>query len=155
MFGWVENHYGIQPIIKRQERDRQTRERNLHRHRGLSVRARPVRVVLDELASSQIPTFGEVPGLAEVSSFLIAAETSTTIVSDTGTFVAKPFPLRGAVGSRTVNGELQHIVPAFVSGFAGPVEATIYALRVGEGGTGLVGVEWLMLNDGRYWMEVV
>lgn len=86
--------------------------------------------------------------------FTIASEQVDTVTATDSTVIAKPEVLRGNVGSRTLGGENQVILYAYVSGFGAPVESTVWASNVGDAETGIPGVDWIDLNNqGRMWAE--
>jgi len=90
---------------------------------------------------------------AAFESFTLVSVSSNTVTAtskSTGfrAIVAKPYKLRGDATSRTVSGEAQVIVPAYVVG------DIIFAARNIAGGTGIFGVNLQDINaDGRAWAE--
>jgi len=101
--------------------------------------------------------FGQDP-VAAAQTLTITKHTITTEAADTvgdGTnTIAKPDHLRGAIRTRSVSGENQVMLPAYTAGASAPVIATVYAASVGEGVTGITGVDLLDLNPiARAWAE--
>ena len=90
--------------------------------------------------------------------FVVVSEAANTIlctavVGGASVTIAKPPNLQGGIGTRTVNGEVQVIIPSYT--VAAPVgSTTVFAANVGEDNTGIAGVDWQDLNvNGRMWAE--
>lgn len=149
MFGWKENHYGVQSILPRVTKDRVHRERVLYRMRGRQVYAIPV-AVKDEDDPTREPQSESGGGGAEVKQFTIASEQADTVTATTGEVIAKHPHLRGHVSTRVIGAAWFQVFPAFLPGGDTEEVGVTVAAKTDVGAGGVAGVEWSMI-DPRVW----